>query len=264
MGNETNDSGSPKNVKVSGTIETRFTPEFVKDIKTGQAQEHARETNRSRVEIATLIVIFIYTLVALWQGWSTRKAANAAKSAADTAAQTLGENQRQFRLDQRPYLIAAPRGSVEDLKTKTAHVLFQPSGENACYLSVSVDLPNKGKSPAIEVMTTKTEYVVGPVKEATEAARSYVPIYPYHGVAVVAAGTGVTPVSDTKKLSMEDCHHFNDKTWTVFIVGAAEYRDIYSPRIDPYVTTYCFQLEPTGMPFANCDFGPGEFGDSIK
>jgi hypothetical protein len=89
MGDERRQSSYSKNVEVSGAIDTRFTPEFLKDIKTGQEQEHTRETNRFKVEIATLFIVLAYTTIALWQGSSSQRAANAAKSAADTAKETL-------------------------------------------------------------------------------------------------------------------------------------------------------------------------------
>lgn len=86
MKDETDEPLEFKNVSVTGDIEARFTPEFTKTLETSQKQEHARETLRFRVEVATLVAIAIYTALAFWQGCSTQKAANAAKEAAEASS----------------------------------------------------------------------------------------------------------------------------------------------------------------------------------
>lgn len=80
-----NQPGEVKNVKVSGVIDARFTPEFLKDLRASQNREDARDSRRLRMESATLVIVLAYTTFACWQGWSNQRAAGAAKAAAAAA-----------------------------------------------------------------------------------------------------------------------------------------------------------------------------------
>jgi hypothetical protein len=97
---------------------------------------------------ALVLATFCTIGVGIWQGTISQKAANAAKSAADTADKTLTELQtnntastrfaeRRFRIEQRPYL------TVTDIKA-TAPI---SAGEN----TVQLGLFNSGRSPALGV-----------------------------------------------------------------------------------------------------------------
>jgi hypothetical protein len=101
MSREPHQSEGAKKVAVSGSIETRFSPEFTKQIKTGQEQEHAREANRALVEKITLCVVLAYTTIALWQGCSNQKSAEAAKSAADIASNQFKQSRDLYAADKR-------------------------------------------------------------------------------------------------------------------------------------------------------------------
>jgi hypothetical protein len=81
---------------VDGKIETTIHPDLVRKYDAGQGKQDSRESIKLKIELATLIVIFIYTAVAAWQGCSNQRAANAAKSAADTAARSLLETNRSW------------------------------------------------------------------------------------------------------------------------------------------------------------------------
>ena len=74
----------------------------------------------------------------------------------------------------------------------------------------------------------------------------------------------MTAPSDPIVMSKEEVAHLGDGTWQFFVVGGVRYRDMFSPRIKPYETTYCYRVNMQGMPFGQCDFGPGNFGASMK
>lgn len=81
---------------VDRKIGTTINPDLVKKYDAGRDKQDSRESMKLKIELATLIVIFIYTAVAAWQGCSNQRAANAAKSAADTAARALVETNRSW------------------------------------------------------------------------------------------------------------------------------------------------------------------------
>jgi len=39
---------------------------------------------------------------------------------------------------------------------------------------------------------------------------------------------------------------------TMFVLGGAEYRDIFSPVISSYESQFCFAVHYEGMPFGDC------------
>jgi hypothetical protein len=43
--------------------------------------------------------------------------------------------------------------------------------------------------------------------------------------------------------------------FSLYIVGATRYQDVFSPIITPYETPYCFQFNKKGQPLAECPFG---------
>jgi hypothetical protein len=143
MADESTQPSNSKNVKVSGAIEARFTPEFQKDIKAGQAQEHTRETNRFRVEIATLFIVLIYTTVAFWQGCSNQRAATVAENA-------LELTRDQFARDRRPWIAQSSKSS------EPPQFMMNPvDSKKGGQIIWNWYMTNYGKTPAIGVTFTQ-------------------------------------------------------------------------------------------------------------
>jgi hypothetical protein len=135
MNYKPNEPDGLKNVEVGGSLEARFTPEFLKDVKTGQQQEHTRESRRFIVEIATLCVVFVYTTLAFWQGCSNQKAANAARESAETNKLYLTAVQRAFM-----YVNGFTIYNVVDIHKPGAIAGF----------TLAANLRNSGSTPAID------------------------------------------------------------------------------------------------------------------
>jgi hypothetical protein len=57
-----------------GKVETNFPAEFVKKYESGQTEQASRENKKYKVEIATLVIVGLYTLVSLMQVCLTQKA----------------------------------------------------------------------------------------------------------------------------------------------------------------------------------------------
>ena len=196
---------------------------------------------------------------------ATQVAAEAAKKSADTAADTLTSTQQQFRMDERPYLWPSPHGgtNLSNPGKPDQSVVIYVNGADIT-LAAAVDIKNAGRSPALLVQITRTEYIVGPSKKALAAARSYVPEYRNIRGSIVGTDLAQTPVSTVRKLTKEELSQIVNGTWDAYVVGAVRYRDVFTPTTVPYETTYCFHVQPSGYAFAECDFGEGYFGNSIK
>lgn len=74
---------------------------IIDEYHTEKDKKDRRDRNRLRIEVATLIVIFLYTSIAAYQGCQMRKATKAAKKSADaatsaakTAKATLDQNKK--------------------------------------------------------------------------------------------------------------------------------------------------------------------------
>ena len=91
-------------INVRGEIETKRPPDLTLEHNTERKEDNAHEKKKSRAEIATLVVVAIYAGLTWWQGCSTKKAADAAQTAASTAKQALIDSRVNFAADQRPIL----------------------------------------------------------------------------------------------------------------------------------------------------------------
>lgn len=71
----------PDRVTVSGKIEADFPPNLVEKYDAASDKQESWDRKRFIAEIATIILLFAYTTVALWQGCSAKKSAEAAQMA---------------------------------------------------------------------------------------------------------------------------------------------------------------------------------------
>src|SRR5262249_53197367 len=101
------------------------------------------------VSIIALVFNGIYTII-------SKRSADAAKSAAETAADTLKSNQQQFRLDQRPYLVTEPFGAHFVGNNRFAFVL-EKDGDVS--VRVEIEMNDAGKTPAVGVLSTRTKLI---------------------------------------------------------------------------------------------------------
>lgn len=183
----------------------------------------------------------------------TRKAVDQFRSLANSTQAGLENTQKSFRLEQRPYLWAQPRGAAKQPDGTWGTIRAEDDGKSY-RIAVAVDLLNSGRSPAVDVVNTNMEYKYGPSKTATQEAKAFIPAT-WGGPVQIVPGSGMTPTSAILTLTNEEVAHIADETWEVYVVGAVRYRDTFSPKIKPYETTYCFIIRPTGMAFGACNFG---------
>ena len=242
-------------INVRGEIETKRPPDLVKEHATERKEDAAHEKKKFVVECITLAVVAIYAGLTAWQGCSTKTAADAAQSAAITADATLKSSKEQFRTDERPYLWAGPKAAFSD--TKGQGVIFIPVGNDKVSVNIAVDVVNSGKSPAIEVIATPSHLKIGPSEVAAKEAKDWRPDYPDFAGAILNSSTNVslTVGTETQVITKEQGTLWKQGKWQIYVVGAVKYRDVFAPRIEPYETTYCFVLLPTGKPFGNCASG---------
>ena len=196
--------------------------------------------------------------------YANKNSADAAKEAANAADSTLKWTKEQFRTEQRPYLSAEGRGGTSQSGGKTAIIVVDPK-TGIGGLAVAVDLRNVGKSPAADAHASATAYKLGPRDTVRREVQHYKPQYSAETAgSIVTMGNGVTAPSEVRILKPDELRHIEDGTWELYIVGGVVYRDVFTPRIDPYETTYCYLFAPKGIPLHNCNFPPPSFGNSIK
>jgi hypothetical protein len=218
-----------------------------------------------------LFVLIVYTMATILMYCANKKAADAAKSAADTASDTLKFSRQQSRFDERPYMSPMPRGANADGQ---GHLSVYDIGQGPAIgrvrLGVAVEIMNVGKSPAIGVIAPRTEFKVGPWKKARQETIDYKPDYsPGKSGQIVFAGNGITAQSEAKIITTAEWEKLTNGQWEFYVVGGIRYRDMFNPIIEPYETTYCYHVLTMnimngGLPFAGCDFLPPAFGNSIK
>src|SRR5271165_170604 len=138
----------PDQVTVSGNVETNFPPNLVEKYDTANEKQEARDYKRFAVEIVTAVLLFVYTTVAIWQGCSNKKAADAAKSAANTAEKSVVWTEKSIKIDQRPWLQV-----IQDIKTPTPDSPLCPFG-------ATLKVTNTGKTPAMHVVSKTVVRVV--------------------------------------------------------------------------------------------------------
>jgi hypothetical protein len=102
-------------INVRGEIETKRPSDLTEEHATERKEDKTSSRNKFIVEILTLIVVAIYAGLTAWQGCSTRTAAYAAKSAAETANRSLLETNRSWIEIQPPKNWEDTRGVVDRL-----------------------------------------------------------------------------------------------------------------------------------------------------
>ena len=138
-------------------------PTIINEYRTNNEDQKRKDTKRFRVEVATLIVISVYTAIAAYQGCQMRKAtkaaensANAAQIAANTsikvaniAERNIKAAQEQFRLEQRAW--------INIVKAKYAEPLIANK-----ISQIEITVINSGKTPALNVCRTQKMWVEEP------------------------------------------------------------------------------------------------------
>jgi|HubBroStandDraft_4_1064222.scaffolds.fasta_scaffold139158_2 hypothetical protein len=209
------------------------------------------------LEVVVAIAVVGYTIVS-YRNWLEQiDATNFAGRQTELSRKTLNETTKNFRIDQRPYVITDPHGGTSLPNGQT--VIIANDGKRTIF-AAGVDAKNIGKSPAVDVRVTKTEYKIGPSKKVARELRDWIPKYGAIGSSVtLVTNTPRVPVSDIHTLTKEEIDALQNGTWDAYIIGAVEYRDMFTPKISPYETTYCYHVQFQGLVFKDCASGEGTF-----
>jgi hypothetical protein len=213
------------------------------------------------VEAACAILLVIitgtYTYYAAGQLHKLRRAVVAAEGANRIAGDNLAFAHRQFRMDERPYLSPDPRGIF--LTPEKTWVLF----DNTHRFGVCVTFYNRGKSPAIEVMTSDTQYKIGPKAQVVDEVNNYRPDYNSPPM-LITTDSPITAGCETRQLSISEEKAWQEGDVDIYVVGGAVYKDMFDPPLtQPYETTYCWRISNRGMPFSSCK-SPATFRTAIR
>lgn len=225
-----------------------------------------------RLAVLTLFLVLgtgFYDYFMSKQTDATRTAANAAQESATAASNaariaglSLQSSQNSFRIEQRPYIWAEPHPSysVGVIEGPEQLRIFHKNG-NTVSINVVVRVTNSGKSPATDVKVTPSMMNVGPKENVRSWAKAFVPKYGEQPPDFLIMNSPITvPTGEIRSLTEAESDLVWNGTWEVYIVGAVSYTDIFSPKISPYETRYCFVVNPRGLPFGTCRLG----GNSIK
>src|SRR5579864_1976001 len=117
-------------------VQIGFSDEDKKEYRTYQEQHYALQKSLKRAAWLTFWAVFVYAAITLGMYYANKKAANAARDAANEAEQSLKASIEQFHLDQRAWV------GVTETNFKLA------VGQPGQFVIVVV---NSGKTPAIHV-----------------------------------------------------------------------------------------------------------------
>jgi hypothetical protein len=218
-------SDKPDHMHVDGKIETAIHPDPVKKHDAGPVKQNSRENIRFAVEVATLILLFVYTSLTFWQACTTNSVAKT--------------SQRQLELDQRPWvgLIGSNHISIEMVKGTPIkmHLEFQNVGKTPALDEISVNnfanrpvsypMPDFGgysKNDAGPPITLMPNAIAGAIITTDKPGKSGIPVI----------------------LSDADIDGFKTGKVQLFAYGSIWYNDTFGK---PHRTDYCLQfLPPSG------------------
>jgi len=209
-------------------------------------QEKNYNLNRSQFGVATVtvIVLFIYTVIAGYQAWKMRTATIAATESADTARDALIRSQR-------PWLV----------NDGEAMFTVDGSGEDSASLTFTFKVKNFGPAPALDVgygihpfvrnLADKPNLFEDARKQACELADSAVSvrgdsIFPQQAITYTSKGGFIVP-------------GFSKVTMVLFY-GCIAYRDQFDTQHTTHHTTFC-QFGPIRKPNSLSFCGVHEIAD---
>jgi len=180
-----------------------------------------------------------------------RKQTPAIEQSGNAASQAITQAEQHFRAEERPWLIAFP-----DFLPQAA--FFAPKPDGTFALGAVVQGKNIGRTPAVQTQKSPYEIIIGPAKEAKKKAMDFAPDYGQSGRFMMNPDIAMTaPIHhiERSRITADDLEKLNSGAFSLYIVGATRYKDVFSPPIAPYETPYCFEYSNKGQPLASCLFG---------
>ena len=205
-------------------------------------EDRRRETHKLFLEILTLMVLGIYTSIAIWQGYLTRKA--------------ITNNAKQFQIDQRPYVWHSNVTDPANVKIVAGQRMW-----------INISLINFGRAPALKDRGIARIFIgENAIHDADLWFAAYgekaLPNDPNDTGIVVPPGIpsgeiteksafgggGYFTAMSDKVLTQDDANYILHSNETVAIVVHTEYFDAYGTR---YWSNFCLSRFDTGV-FPNC------------
>jgi len=192
------------------------------------------EKPKTYVEFAALVFLILYTC-------ETHKTN-------ELTLRSLTANEKQFRIQQRPYVSPTPRaGAIQNIPHWTGKDKTKPPD--------SVDHVPVFRVPA--GTDGSYRYMIGPVLEVRKRVVDYVPDYSANPTPPLMSDESQTIKSERDEeipiISLTQDALIAKGDWEIYIVGGVRYEDILPPSIPPYETIYCFKVNPSGLPFGGCE-----------
>jgi|SRR5580658_10443136 hypothetical protein len=218
------------------------------------------------IGILTLLIIAYYTYVthgifdtSQVGTVGTIEAAKAARDAADIANATLKSSQQQFRNEQRPY-VWVQVGTQLSVANPTSNTALPDLMKQNIPLVVNIVAINGGRSPATGTVFSELSLIFDTLASARQKVREYKPTYSAIGSVLMPNSSAsyfhsTTAFGITPEI-LRDLSNGGGKA--MFVLGALQYRDIFSPTIPAYESRFCFSVHPYGLPFGDC----GELGQT--
>jgi hypothetical protein len=230
--------------------------------ETREKDGNARDKKRFRWEKGTTVFLAVYTVITFFMWLATKHAADAAKNAAKTAADTLAWNHEQFRIDERPYITTDPHGAY--LLPGDKDTVFEFHTISKVHtMGIAVRMKDVGRTAAIDVVSTRTVFIADNFEEATKNAKDFVPDYENTTQGSFLAPNNESVIITPKDLTLTQTQweQFTKMEYAVYIVGGIRYRDLFDPKLPvPYETVYCYRI----LPPPSLSFGTCAFTNSIK
>jgi|SRR5450755_1148777 hypothetical protein len=173
--------------------------------------------------------------------------AEAAKSSAETAKQILASSQKQFEIEERPYLYFVPSDLNSILPNK-----FWGTDAQQGSIKINVGLINEGRTPAVDFRGPEPMLLV-----SRDSSAPIIGINTHIGAGDTVATTGpsspgrVFTAINRDHISANELEEIRTGKRFIFVVGAGEYASQYKPGT-LYCASYCFMYNPTGYPFRAC------------
>jgi hypothetical protein len=120
-------------------------------------------------------------------------------------------------------------------------------------LQFNVEAVNGGHSPAVNFINTEITVIFDVTTVARQKVKEYKATYRSNpGIVLVPNSFSLFHTTDPLMPTDRIVDDLTSGKKAMFILGTLKYTDIFSPKIAPYESQFCFSVHPTGMPLGDC------------
>jgi len=205
------------------------------------------------MEVCALAAVVVYASITYGQWQAVQKSntinrmnAEAAQSAAATAAATLETSAQSFRQEQRAYLWPSSFGISEDISSC-------PNTTGTNRLCANVHISNSGRTPALGVHLycyTTLGPDVGTISNAVKSME--IPSYTVPSGDVFGSSGDKWKSCAIDGVDDKAVKDIMDGKIPVYVFGIVQYFDIFG---EYHETGFCSYRLPNRGPFLSCDYG---------